>query len=335
VPKVSVLLPVKDAAPFLRECLASLAGQRLADHEVVAVDDRSTDGSRDILEGAARADPRVRVILNPGQGLVQALNAAAAAATGDFIARMDADDIAHLERLAIQVERLEADPSVDILGSRVRLLGAPANGNAGMQDYVAWINSLVSHDAIVRDIWVESPLAHPSVAMRAMTFRGLGGYRLFDGPEDYDLWLRAHAGGLRFGKCEGVLLDWRDSAGRLSRTDPRYGAQAFRGLKIAAILGDRASARRPLVVWGAGPIGKSWSRDLSAAGRPIAAFVEVDPAKIGQRIHGAPVLPVEGAGSVAGALHLAAVSGAEARTRIRAAAGHLGIVDGRDLLAVA
>jgi len=326
---------VKDAGAFLQECLLSLAGQRLADHEVVAVDDGSADGSRDILARAARADPRVRVIASPGRGLVEALNAATVVACGEFVARMDADDIAHPDRLAAQVERLLADPAVDILGSRVRLFGEPANGNAGMQAYVAWTNSLVNHDDIVRDLWVESPLAHPSVMMRAGVFRSLGGYRSFHGPEDYDLWLRAHAAGLRFAKCEAVLLDWRDAAGRLSRTDPRYAAQAFRALKIEALLSNFVAAGRPLVVWGAGPIGKAWSRDLAAAGRPIAAFVEVDPDKVGQRIHGVPVLPVERAGSVAGALHLAAVSGIQARGRIRAAAGLLGIVDGRDLLAVA
>jgi glycosyltransferase involved in cell wall biosynthesis len=335
LPKVSVLLPVKDTAPFLPECLASLADQRLADHEVIAIDDGSSDGSGDILDRAARHDPRVRVIQNSGHGLVDALNSAAAVASGVFLARMDADDIAHPERLAAQVERLDADPSVDVLGSRVRLFGEPPKGNAGMQEYVAWINSLVDHDAIVRDLWIESPLAHPSVMLRLAVFQGLGGYRRFHGPEDYDLWLRAHAVGLRFGKCAEVLLDWRDSVGRLSRTDPRYGAQAFRALKIEALLGGFVTAGRPLVVWGAGPIGKSWSRDLAAAGHPIAAFVEVDPKKIGRRIHGVPVLPVERAGSVDGALHLAAVSGAPARGRIRAAAGRLGIVDGRDLLAVA
>jgi GT2 family glycosyltransferase len=335
LPKVSVLLPVKDAEPFIEECLASLSGQRLADHEIIAVDDASTDGSREILERAARADPRLLVLANPGRGLVEALNAAIAVASGPFVARMDADDIAHPDRLAFQVERLEADPSIDILGSRVRLFGGPPNGNAGMRDYVAWMNSLVDHDAIVRDLWVESPLAHPSVMMRAVALRGLGGYRAFHGPEDYDLWLRAHAAGLCFGKCPGVLLDWRDSAGRLSRTDPRYSLQSFRAVKIEALLRNFVTPERPLVVWGAGPIGKAWSRDLAAVGHPVAAFVEVDPDKIGGAIHGAPVLPVARAASVGMALHLAAVSGAAARRRIRIAAGRLGIVDGHDLFAVA
>jgi hypothetical protein len=75
---------------------------------------------------------------------------------------------------------------------------------------------------MVADLFVESPLVHPSVMARAAALRALGGYRVFDGPEDYDLWLRAHAAGLRFAKLSEVLLDWRDSPRRLTRRDPRY-----------------------------------------------------------------------------------------------------------------
>ena len=332
-----MLLPVRDAAPYLRECLASLADQSLADHEVVAVDDGSRDGSREILAAAAWSDPRVRVVSTTDgeRGLVPALNAGLALAQSPLVARMDADDVAHLDRLAIQVKRLEEDPAVDVLGSRVRLISDIAQGNAGMRGYVSWLNSLVDHDAIASDLFVESPLAHPSVAMRTATLRALHGYRDFDGPEDYDLWLRAHSAGLRFGKAEEVLLDWRDTAGRLSRTDLRYSPDRFRALKIEALLSAFPTPDRPFVVWGAGPIGKAWSRDLTAAGRRVSAFIEVDPDKIGQAIHGAPVLPVSEAALVKNALHLAAVGDAAARQRIRAEAARMGLVTGRDVVAVA
>jgi glycosyltransferase involved in cell wall biosynthesis len=330
---VSVLLPVRDAADFVGECLASLAVQALADHEVIAVDDGSRDGSRALLETAARADPRVRVLTAAGRGLVAALNAALREARGPFVARMDADDVAHADRLALQSSRLETDGSIDILGCRVRLLG-PASGNAGMRAYVDWQNALVDHDAIVRDLFVESPLVHPSVMARTATLRGLGGYRDFDGPEDYDLWLRAHAAGHRFAKTREALLDWRDRPDRLTRTDPRYAPGRFLVLKLEALLAGPLRQPRPVVVWGAGRVGKAWSRALTARGRPVAAFVEVDPRKIGQRIHGAPVVDVAAAAR-AGALHLAAVGDGGARERIRTEAARLGVADGRDLVAVA
>ena len=332
-PRVSVLLPVRNAAGTLRECLASLAAQTLTDHEVVAVDDHSTDGSRALLEGAARTDARVRVLDSPGQGLVAALNASWRAARAPLLARMDADDVCHPERLQAQAARLHAEADLTVLGTCVRLVGT-SPGNEGMRAYVRWLNGLLDHEAIVRDLFVESPLAHPTVMMRAEMLARLDGYRAFDGPEDYDLWLRAHAAGARLAKLPDTLLDWRDAPSRLSRTDPRYASARFRDLKIRA-LETGALAHRPAVVWGAGPVGKGWSRALRARGHRVAAFVEVHPRRLGQRIHGIPVVPVEAALATAGALHLAAVGQPGAREEIRRHAARLGLRDGDDLIAVA
>ena len=92
---------------------------------------------------------------------------------------------------------------------------------------------------------------------------------------------------------------------------------------------------RAVVVWGAGPTGKALARELLEAGTPVAAFVEVDPRKLGKRIHGAPVVPVEQAARFPTALGLGAVAGPEARARVREAAAALGLVEGRDFVAVA
>ena len=330
---MSVLLPVRNAAEFLGQCLSSLAAQTLADHEVIAVDDGSTDGSRADLDAAARSDPRLHVVAAEGRGLVAALNTGLREARGPLVARMDADDVAHPDRLALQRARLEADGATDILGCRVRLVGS-APGNAGMRAYVDWQNALLDHAAIVRDLFVESPLVHPSVMARATILRALGGYRDVDWPEDYDLWLRAHAAGRRFAKTRETLLDWRDRPGRLTRTDPRYSPDRFLALKLEALLAGPLSRPRPVVVWGAGPVGKAWSRALAARGLPVTAFVEVDPRKIGQQIHGAPVVGVSDAPRP-GAFHLADVGIGEARERIRIEAARLGLVEGRDLVAVA
>jgi hypothetical protein len=246
---------------------------------------------------------------------------------------MDADDVCHPARLRAQRARFQADPGLSVLGTRVRLVGG-SGPNEGMRAYVRWLNGLLDHDAIVRDLFVESPLAHPTVMMRAETWAGLGGYRAFDGPEDYDLWLRAHAAGARFATLGEELLDWRDSTGRLSRTDPRYAPERFRDLKIRALEAG-ALGRRPVVVWGAGPVGKGWSRALRARGHEVAAFVEVHPRRLGERIQGVPVVPVEEAAAAKGALHLAAVGQPGAREEIRRQAARLGLRDGSDLIAVA
>jgi len=333
MPRVSVLLPVRDAATTLGPCLESLLGQSLHDLEVIAVDDGSRDGSGSLLEERSLADPRLVVLRTPPRGIVAALNTALAAARAPLVARMDADDLAHPERLARQVARLLGDPRVDVLGCRVELFGEPIR--EGMRAYVEWLNGLLDHEAIARDLFVESPLAHPSVALRTEALRGLGGWRAFDGPEDYDLWLRAFEAGLRFAKLPETLLAWRDVPGRLTRTDPRYAPERFRALKLETLLRGPLAGARPAVVWGAGPIGKGWALALRGAGRVVRAFVEVDQRKIGGTIHGAPVVAAGRAGDFPGALHLAAVGQPGARERIREEAARRGLVDGRDLVAVA
>ena len=315
---------MRDAASTLPACLESLRAQTFEDFEVIAVDDGSRDASAAVLAQAAATDRRLRVT-SGGGGLVTGLNAAAEAAKGVLLARMDADDVALPERFARQVARLDAEPALDVLGCRVALIDGGAFGNAGMRAYVDWSNALVTHEAIAADMLVESPLAHPSVMMRAAALRGLGGYRAFEGPEDYDLWLRALRAGCRFGKVPEVLLQWRDTASRTSRTDPRYAPERFLDLKIESFLRTAGPGYGAVVVWGAGPIGKAWALGLAARGRAVRAFVEVDPRKIGQTIHGAPVVGVDEAGGYRHDVHIAAVGRPDARRRIRQAAAALGI----------
>lgn len=330
-----MLLPVRDAGDTLEECLSSLAAQSLAEHEVIAVDDGSSDGSGALLEAAARRDPRIRVLRTPPRGLVPALNLALWEARGALLARMDADDVADARRLEVQADRLREDAPTAILGCRVRLTASSGPPGAGMRTYVDWLNGLVDHDAISRDLWVESPLVHPSVMLRAGALRRLGGYRDIAGPEDYDLWLRAAAAGMRFGKVPETLLEWRDRPGRLTRTDGRYAPERFRALKLDHLESGPLSIPRGVVIWGGGPVGKGWARALAARGHRVEAFVEVDPRKLGRTSNGVPVVPVSLAAAYTGALHLAAVGRPGARGRIREQAARLGLEDGRDLVAVA
>lgn len=334
-PRVSVVLPVRDAATTLAECLDSLAAQTLHQHEVIAVDDGSRDGSTRILAERARRDPRLRPIVTPPLGLVRALQLGLAVARAPLVARMDADDLARPERLRLQVEHLEHCPEIDVLACAVAATGvAGSAAGAGIRRYVAWTNSLRDHEAMARQRFVESPVIHPSVVMRTLALRRLGGWRLFDGPEDYDLWLRAFEAGLRFARLGEVLLDWRDSPGRLTRADPRYGAERFARLKLEALR--RGPLRgRSAVVWGAGPIGKSWARRLQAAGLEVRAFVEVNPRQIGQSIQGIPVVGREAVRPQAALVHLAAVGQPGGRDRIRDEAARLGLREGCDFFAVA
>lgn len=331
-PRVSVLLPVRDEAPFLTECLESLSAQTLSEFEVIAVDDGSTDATPEILEAHARADTRFRVLRQEPAGVVAASERARAEARAPLIARMDADDVAFPERLELQVAALEEE-GLAAVGGRVEYFAGPdfPGPTEGMCAYADWLNSLVTIEAAMRDVWVECPMPGPALTVRA----DLMAYRDRGWPEDYDLVLRIWAGGGRFRNVDALVHRWRDHAGRLTRTHDAFTLAAFRRCRVHFLRRTLLAGGRPAVVWGAGPTGKAFARELLAAGTPLAAFVEVDPRKVGKRIHDAPVVPVESAGDFPGSLALGAVSGSEGRARLRALAAELEFVEGRDFVAIA
>jgi hypothetical protein len=171
--------------------------------------------------------------------------------------------------------------------------------------------------------------------MRAEAVRAMGGYRDEGWPEDYDLVLRLWSAGARLGTVPEVLLHWRESGDRLSRIDPRYSPEAFRRCKVYHLRRTLLAGRDGALVWGAGPTGKAFARTLARAGVEVRAFVDLDPRKLGQTIHGAPVVPPNEIDAFRGALALAAVGQAGARAEIRAALDAAGWREGVDYVAVA
>ena len=344
-PRVSVLLPCRDAARWLPDCIDSLETQTLVDYEVVAVDDGSGDETHKLLESWRARDARVRVLQSGGPhtggdesdgGLVAALNRAAAAARGRLLARMDADDIADRRRLELQRETLVRRPDLAACGSAVELFPAAAIGD-GYRRYEEWLNSLVLPGDLLRDLLVECPIAHPTLMIRRSVFHAIGGYRDAGWPEDYDLVLRLHAAGMRAANLDAPLLRWRVRADRHSLSSPRYSADAFRRCK-AHYLAEAFLPARPVVIWGAGKVGKPLARALLREGVSVQAFVDLDPRKVGQEIHGAPVLDPSGFRRLTERSNpyvLAAVGSPGARGEIRDALEALGRRELRDFRACA
>ena len=354
-PVVSVLLPVRDGAAHLDEALESMVAQTLADIEIVVVDDGSTDATPDVLARWADRDPRIRTTRQPPKGIVAALERGRALVRGEFVARMDADDVSKPGRLEAQLDLMRSRADLSACGCGVRYFPR-AVVRAGARRYERWINSRVQPDEIDAGIFVECPLPHPTFFLRADALEAVGGYRDTDGPEDYELILRMWSQGHRFGKVADVLLHWREGEDRLSRSDARYAPEAFLATKVDYLCRtvlqptprpSRRAARaglRSVVIWGAGPVGKALSRALQGAGVEVAAFVELDPRKIGQEIHGAPVLDTPaglalggvGAGGQAGTeFHLAAVGQEGARGQIRGLLEGAGKRPLKDFVAVA
>ncbi|HSN90320.1 MAG TPA: glycosyltransferase [Anaeromyxobacteraceae bacterium] len=334
MPRVAVLLPARNAAATVRAAAASILRQTERDLALVCVDDGSSDGTGEVLSRFAERDGRVRVVAGPGQGIARALNHGLGACDAEVVARMDADDVAHPERLALQLEALSRDPSLAAVGSRVRLFPRSAV-RAGMIRYAAWLNGLVAPDLVLRDLLVESPLVHPAAAVRRGALEAAGGWRDGPFPEDYDLWLRLTERGGRLSNVDRRLLDWRESAGRLTRTDPRYELARHMDLKAAFLARGPLAGHGEVAIWGAGETGRAFADALAPHRIAPALFVDVDPRKIGRTVRGAPVVGVGDVGRARGLPLLVAVGAAGARDLIRAELGRAGFVEVRDFRCVA
>ena len=331
-PRLSIVLPVRNEAEFLPQALASMERQTFAEWELVAVDDGSTDATPLILATASRRDPRIRVIPFAGRGLVPALNAGLSACRAPFVARMDGDDISHPRRLELQVACLESNPAVGLVTSAFRHFPR-SRLRIGMLAYETWQNSLDSHEAIMRDRFVESPFVHPSVMFRKELVTGVGGYRDMGWAEDYDLWLRLAAAGVRFARLPKTLFFWRDRPGRATRNMAEYTAAAFRACKVHHLRQGFLTGVDEVVLAGAGKEGRAWRVALSGEGVAVKCWVDVDPRKIGRMLHGAPVIGADAASPAMGRL-LITVGTRGAREELRRWATAVGFREGEDFLCV-
>lgn len=331
-PLVSVLLPSFNAARFLGTAVASIQRQTLPAWELLLLDDGSEDETARLAETFARTDPRIRAFRFPHRGIAHTLNEGLVRARGLFVARMDADDVSHPLRLSLQEEFLERNPSISVVGSLVRLFPR-AQVPQGMLEYERWVNALVTPEEIGREIFVDAPLVHPSVMMRREVLESVGGYRS-EGPEDFDLWLRLHLAGKRFAKVLQVLLFWRERLERSTRRSSDYSREAFRRCR-AQHLAEWIGPGRSVLVAG-NREAKRLGKLLEDRGVTIRAFVDLDPARIGRRVRGIPVIGYDevGKGEYAGVVLLAAVGSRGAREEIRRRLLARGCRESRDFVCV-
>jgi glycosyltransferase involved in cell wall biosynthesis len=287
-PAVSVIMPCYNVTRTIDEAMQSLLQQTLHEIEIIAIDDGSADSTLDKLQVWSEQDPRLKILARPHEGIIPALNAGLAHCHASLVARMDADDISHPDRLKQQVAFLETHPNIAVVSCLIEGYPLDAIGK-GFQIYLNWLNSLISPDAIAREIYIESPLAHPSVVIRKHWLDQFGGYQEYGWPEDYDLWLRFHLAGAKFSKVPEILFSWREHPYRLTRTDSRYSVENFLRAKAHYLCQGPIQQKDAVILWGAGQMGRRLSKHLLREGAPLVAFIDIDPKKIGGKRRGFPI----------------------------------------------
>ena len=331
MPMVSVLMPCYNASRTINEALESINRQTLSDIEIIAVDDGSDDNTLEILNNWTDREDRLKIISNQHSGIVDALNTGLTACESKYVARMDSDDRSHPDRLQQQAEYLDSHLEIGVVSCKVK--GFPqTHVRRGFELYMNWLNELQTNEQIRREIFIESPLPHPSVTFRRDQIIKAGGYLDNGWAEDYDLWLRLYLSGAGFAKIPQYLLEWREHPSRLTRTDSRYSLENFLRAKAYYLACGPLQGRDGVIIWGAGMIGRRLSKHLVRAGMPLCAFVDIDMKKIGKMLRGIPIIDCDSLPEwlrrYQNPVVISAVGARDARGHIRKYLNDLGLIEG-------
>lgn len=218
-PQISVIMPFYNAGRYLTAAAESILAQTHRDFEFILLDDGSTDDSRPIAEGFAKRDSRVRLISRANAGFTKSLNECLALARGEFIARMDGDDVSLPHRFEYQTAFLEKHRDCVLIGTQVMLIDADGAELCPMSG-LSLQHDAIDH-ALIHRGW---PIVHPSVIMRADAVRAVGGYNnQYLRAQDHDLFLKLAERG-QLANHQRILFKYRkhfDAAGSARSDDQK------------------------------------------------------------------------------------------------------------------
>lgn len=283
VPKISILLPVYNAAKWLPACLDSILHQTFQEWELIAINDFSEDESHLILSQFAQKDSRIKVYKNTAKGIIPALRLAYEKSTAELITRMDADDKMVPQKLERLYEAWNANGKGHLVTGLVEYFAEDFELQEGYKKYAQWLNELSIKENNFDAIYKECVIPSPCWLMHREDLEKCEAFEPDIYPEDYDLCFRFYKNNLKIVSVKEVLHLWRDHADRSSRTQEHYSNQRFFDLKLDYFLKLDYYHSRPIVIWGAGKKGKTIAQKLRTKG---VNFIWVcnNPNKVGKEI---------------------------------------------------
>lgn len=271
-------MPVKNASAHLEACLHSIVQQTYRNWELIAVDDHSTDKSKEILQAWSIKEPRIRFYDHEGHGIIPALQHAFSKSSGHYIHRMDSDDWMmpmKLELLFLAVSDAELSTG------KVKYFSSQLG--AGYRKYEQWINDRTSEN-FWSDIYYECVLPSPCWMMKRALFEEYIFHPELQYPEDYFLAFFLYSKKIKVRASEKYLHLWRDHSERASRNDVNYQDQSFLPLKLNFFLSLNYDPLRTLMLWGAGKKGKTLAKMLIDSKTPFT-WITNNPNKLGVPIY--------------------------------------------------
>ena len=274
-------MPVKNAGIYLKPCLESILAQSYTDWELIAINDGSTDGSEKVLLEYADCYSNIITSNSEGTGIIKALQKAYKVSNGDYIHRMDADDLMPVNKLKLMREACEMG---SVVTGKVAYFCDEQEIGEGFSKYTTWLNGLMESGDFWRDVYKECPVPSSAWMMHRSDFKSIGGFNSSLMPEDYDLSFRILKYKLKLVCLESVVHLWRDSSTRTSRNEEQYFPIAYIPIKVHYFLELHRDTDRELVLWGAGKKGKLIAKHLINKRVPFS-WVTGNPKKQGANIY--------------------------------------------------
>ncbi|MFT4661621.1 MAG: glycosyltransferase involved in cell wall biosynthesis [Patiriisocius sp.] len=284
--KISIILPVRNGRDFILKAIESFLSQDIvgADKEMVIVDDNSIDDTYSLVLEYTKDKSEILLIKNTGVGIIDALVFGLSQAKGNYISRMDADDIMPKNKLQLLYDVIQ-DDDVQVATGKVKYFHYDKDRvGDGYLRYENWLNELVDQQEYYTDIYKECVVASPNWLIGRKHLEEVGGFKgLY--PEDYDLVFRWYSAGYKIKGVNFVTHYWYDHEARASRNDENYRENNFFDLKLNWFFKLDYREERGVLIYGAGNKGKYLVRKIQEMGYHVT-WCSNNPKKIGKNIYG-------------------------------------------------
>ena len=289
---VSIITPFKNSSKFLEECLISIINQSYKTWELIMIDDYSNDNSFDIANKIAENDKRIKLYKNKGnKGIIHSLRLGLKKCSGNYITRMDSDDIMHEDKIKELLNSLKKKGKGYVSTSKVKYFSKKGVG-LGYKKYENWLNKMMEYNDNYDHIYKECVIPSPNWMIHIDDLLNCSAFDSEIYPEDYDLVFRFYKNNIKIIPSQKTLHKWRDYPVRTSRTDSNYADNSFLDLKLKYFIELNYDTNKMLVIWGAGRRGKFLAKKLSALEIDFV-WVCNNPNKIDQVIYNKQLKNVE------------------------------------------
>lgn len=284
--KVSIITPFKNTSKYIVQTAKSIFEQSHTDWEWILVNDHSDENEMFLLQDFL-SDKRVLLLQNKGKGIIDALLTAQDAISGEYITRMDADDIMPVNKLELFLDQF-SKKDINVVTGKINYFSDDDLISEGYKKYEAWLNNIIDTNTFYKEIYRECTISSGNWMISVDDFKSIGGFNNLNYPEDYDLLFKFYKHGLKLKGISEITHLWRDHSSRTSKNSEHYNQKYFFKLKINRLI-ELEDLSMPIILNGCGQKSRLCAKIL-IDNKITFTWVSHEPDKykagvLGQKIH--------------------------------------------------